>query len=166
MGLYQAQYTTAQIDEMLDAAYEGVINLPWAEYSAAVSYKPLNKVVYQGQSYMCKLACTGIAPTNTGYWLLIAKKGADGNTSVSVITGYEKGSAVPLSPTDTVNQALGKIEGQIDGNATDITELEGTVSTELGKLELAVSDGIENAIVSSVTVSPDPPNAGLWLEVI
>ena len=130
MGLYQAQYTTAQIDEMLDAAYEGVINLPWAEYSAAVSYKPLNKVVYQGQSYMCKLAYWY---SSDQYGLLAVdslKKGADGNTSVSVITGYEKGSAVPLSPTDTVNQALGKIEGQIDGNATDITELEGTVSTE------------------------------------
>ena len=30
----------------------------------------------------------------------------------------------------------------------------------------AVSDGIDYAIVSSVTVSPAPPDKGLWLEVI
>lgn len=33
-------------------------------------------------------------------------------------------------------------------------------------IDAAVSDGIENAIVSSVTVSPTPPDKGLWLEVI
>lgn len=41
-----------------------------------------------------------------------------------------------------------------------------TGEVTLAQLELAVSDGIENAIVSSVTVSPTPPNKGLWLEVI
>ena len=37
-----------------------------------------NKVAFNGSSYVCKKACTGIAPTNTTYWLLIAQKGTDG----------------------------------------------------------------------------------------
>ena len=50
----------------------------WENYSASKTYAIGNKVAFNGSSYVCKKACTGIAPTNTTYWLLIAQKGADG----------------------------------------------------------------------------------------
>lgn len=50
----------------------------WEEYSADKAYVPGNKVSSNGSSYVCTKPTTGHAPTDTAYWLLIAKKGADG----------------------------------------------------------------------------------------
>lgn len=51
----------------------------WEEYSADKAYVPGNKVSSNGSSYVCTKPTTGHAPTDTAYWLLIAKKGEDGN---------------------------------------------------------------------------------------
>ena len=50
----------------------------WEAYSASKAYVPGNKVSFNGSSYVCTAATTGHAPTDTAYWLLIAKKGEDG----------------------------------------------------------------------------------------
>ena len=50
----------------------------WETYSASKAYVPGNKVSFNGSSYVCTAATTGHAPTDTAYWLLIAKKGEDG----------------------------------------------------------------------------------------
>lgn len=50
----------------------------WEAYDAAKTYVPGNKVSFNGSSYVCTAATTGHAPTDTAYWLLIAKKGEDG----------------------------------------------------------------------------------------
>lgn len=50
----------------------------WEMYSASKAYVPGNKVSFDGSSYVCTAATVGHEPTDTAYWLLIAKKGADG----------------------------------------------------------------------------------------
>lgn len=50
------------------------------DYDADKAYVPGNKVTWQGSSYVCTAACTGIAPPAASYWLLMAKKGTDGAT--------------------------------------------------------------------------------------
>lgn len=50
----------------------------WEEYSTSKAYVPGNKVSFNGSSYVCTVATTGHAPTDTAYWLLIAQKGTDG----------------------------------------------------------------------------------------
>lgn len=50
----------------------------WEEYNAGKAYVLGNKVSFNGSSYLCTAATTGHAPTDTAYWLLIAKKGEDG----------------------------------------------------------------------------------------
>ncbi len=47
----------------------------WESYDAAKAYVPGNKVAYRGSSYVCLAACTGVAPTDTSHWLLIAQAG-------------------------------------------------------------------------------------------
>ena len=69
----------------------------WETYDAAHSYVPGNKVAYDGSSYVCVTACTGIAPTDTDHWLLIAARGFPG----SVV------GAVPLDPDSSVVFSLG-----------------------------------------------------------
>ncbi len=44
-------------------------------YDSMASYVPLNKVTYEGSCYQCIQPATGIVPTNTDYWALIAKAG-------------------------------------------------------------------------------------------
>lgn len=50
----------------------------WSDFTPGKTYYPLNKVVYNGSSYLC-IEETQIAPPDVNYWLLIAKKGIDGN---------------------------------------------------------------------------------------
>lgn len=52
----------------------------WEDYDSARAYVPLNKVVWNGSSYICIQACTGVTPDNGDYWLMIARKGVDGTT--------------------------------------------------------------------------------------
>lgn len=50
----------------------------WENYDAQKSYVPGNKVAYKGSSYRNIQACTGVLPSNTAYWLMIAQRGVDG----------------------------------------------------------------------------------------
>ena len=53
-------------------------HLVWEPYDAERAYVPGNKVVYNGSSYLCTAACTGVLPTNEAYWRLVAARGVDG----------------------------------------------------------------------------------------
>ncbi len=44
-------------------------------YDPVTSYAPLNKVTYEGSCYQCIQAISGVVPTNTEYWALIAAAG-------------------------------------------------------------------------------------------
>ena len=50
---------------------------PRKDYKNEQAYEWLDVVTYDGASYMCiaEDGCTGIVPTNTGYWQLLADKG-------------------------------------------------------------------------------------------
>ena len=53
-------------------------HLAWEPYDTEKAYVPGNKVVYNGSSYLCTAACTGVLPTNAAHWRLIAARGVDG----------------------------------------------------------------------------------------
>ena len=42
------------------------------DFDAAASYEKLDAVFYDGSSYAAKSACTGVLPTNTDFWTLLA----------------------------------------------------------------------------------------------
>lgn len=50
----------------------------WEDYDPAAAYEPGVKTVYNGSSYVCLQACTGIPPYEAAYWRLIAARGKDG----------------------------------------------------------------------------------------
>ena len=67
----------------------------WETYSASKSYVPLNKVTYNGSSYICISAVEGVAPPNETYWQLIAAKGTDGEGSGDMLQAdYDADGAV------------------------------------------------------------------------
>lgn len=68
---------TRQANEAVRQASENARN-DYAAYDPAKSYVPGNKAAWQGSSYLCTVACTGIAPPDAAHWLLIAERGTDG----------------------------------------------------------------------------------------
>lgn len=77
----------------------------WEDYNADKAYVPGNKVAYEGSSYLNISACAGIEPTNTDYWLLIARKGDPG-------TGDGGGDYLPTSGGSLYGALYFRAEGQ------------------------------------------------------
>lgn len=76
-AIRQANETVRQANETVRQASENARN-DYAAYDPAKSYVPGNKAAWQGSSYLCTVACTGIAPPDAAHWLLIAERGTDG----------------------------------------------------------------------------------------
>ena len=75
-GREQAEAERVAAEE--DRASAEAARSVWEDYNADKAYVPGNKVAYEGSSYLNISACAGIEPTNTDYWLLIARKGDPG----------------------------------------------------------------------------------------
>lgn len=59
-------------------------------YDNAREYDRLDAVTQDGSSYCCKKRCSGIPPTNTEYWFLMAERGKDGAISWTAMTDKER----------------------------------------------------------------------------
>lgn len=53
----------------------------WEGYDSTKGYQPGNKVYWQGSSYVCLKACTGISPENGAYWQLVVRSGFASNSA-------------------------------------------------------------------------------------
>lgn len=60
------------------------------EFSLGSPYDKLDAVSENGSSYLCKKPCSGIPVTNTEYWMLIARRGNDGEVRWSNMSEAEK----------------------------------------------------------------------------
>lgn len=77
--LTSVQNTLEESQTMLESLQEqDEALMQWEEYDDTKSYSPPAKVASNGSSYLNIKPCTGIAPPNTEYWLLIAAKGDKG----------------------------------------------------------------------------------------
>ena len=61
----------------------------WEDYDSAKNYQPGNKVYWQGSSYVCLKACSGISPENGAYWQLVVRSGftSDSAFGFDVVNG-------------------------------------------------------------------------------
>lgn len=71
-----AQQAEEAMEDLVET--EAAISV-FEQYDPNKEYVPGNKVAYNGSSYANISPCQGVAPTNTGYWLLIAAKGEKGD---------------------------------------------------------------------------------------
>ena len=125
----------------------------WGNYDPGANYQPLNKVFYLGNSYVNKVACAGILPTNTDYWQIIASKGLDGegsgdmlkmvydmddNGNVDLADDSLKLGGISASSYVTVDNISPLVNGKIDKTAivNDLTTGGATnvLSAEQGKI--------------------------------
>ena len=61
----------------------------WEDYDSTKTYQPGNKIYWQGSSYVCLKACTGISPENGAYWQLVVRSGfaSDSAFGFDVVNG-------------------------------------------------------------------------------
>lgn len=104
------------------------------DYAADKAYVPGNKVAWQGSSYVCTAACTGIAPPDAAHWLLMAKKGTDGATMpASGLFGFDVApdtGALRLYYTGDTPPDF-----EIDADGHLIYKLSPDVSVDIGKVQ-------------------------------
>lgn len=133
-----ANETQRQENEAARQTAEQARNV-FEDYAADKAYVPGNKVAWQGSSYVCTAACTGIAPPDAAHWLLMAKKGTDGATmpasglygfdvdpDTGVLRLYYTGSTPP--------------DFTIDADGHLIYKLSPDVSVDIGKVQGAQGD--------------------------
>lgn len=104
------------------------------DYDSSKAYVPGNKVAWQGSSYVCTAACTGIAPPDAAHWLLMAKKGTDGATMpASGLFGFDvdpDSGALRLYYTGDTPPDF-----EIDADGHLIYKLSPDVSVDIGKVQ-------------------------------
>ena len=87
----------------------GKIKMVWrGAYDNATAYTPDDVVSSGGSSYICILASTGNAVTNTTYWSLLAQGGTDVGTTLTTQGDilYRDGSGLQRLAPGTANQVL------------------------------------------------------------
>lgn len=78
--LGNVQTALGEVNQQLDELEEKNNNLSlWESYDSGKTYQPLNKVSYNGSSYVCILESMGNLPTDGVHWLMIAGKGEKGD---------------------------------------------------------------------------------------
>ena len=65
----------------MSASAGRVLLIHKGNYDSSATYNPMDEVLYEGSTYVCKATSTGNAPTNTTYWQMMAQKGENGSGS-------------------------------------------------------------------------------------
>ncbi|OZV10805.1 hypothetical protein CIW83_18480 [Tissierella sp. P1] len=149
----------------------------WEDYNNSKTYKPLNKVFFQGSSYICILESAGNAPTNETYWLMIAKKGQDGSgigdmlksvydtndngivDNAEKVNGFTVESNVPSDAkfTDTIIDVANNLEETEIGKALDASQGKALNDNKLNKS----GDTLENYREKLTTLTGLTPDVDL-----
>ena len=105
------------------------------EFSLESSYEKLDAVSANGSSYLCKKPCSGISVTNTEYWMLIARRGNDGEVRWSNMTEEEKNNILNQINLSTIGftnvggfyvcDEAGNVVLRYDASGFDVASLSG-----------------------------------------
>ncbi|BDR75280.1 phage baseplate upper protein [Clostridium tetani] len=119
------------------------------EYNPKKEYKKLNRVTYNGSSYEClKDVPTNISPTDTEYWICIAKRGKDGDGAGDMVKEvYDKNNN---GVVDMAEEALSVKWDNIE-NAPNLEEI-GKVKSVNGKIGDVVLSGKDIKLSDGTTI--------------
>lgn len=128
----------------------------WEDYNATKAYAPLNKVAWQGSSYICIRACKGVTPDNGTYWLMIARRGLDGAAvtangmfGFSVEDGHLILHYTGDNPPDfSINAAGHLILNLDDANTLDLGQVTGGGIAD-DKLSDTSESPVQNKVIKS-----------------
>ena len=127
-----------------------VLLLHKGDYDSSETYNPMDEVIYQGSTYVCKQTSTGNAPTNTSYWQMLAQKG-------------ENGSGIPTG--GTTGQVLTKKSStNYDADWEDTFSIEDAKDAHILKgknlAPLTLKSGSKNSVVYTVNADKTISTSG------
>jgi hypothetical protein len=121
----------------------------WEPYNYSKTYKPLNKVTYNGSSYVCLVECLGVLPTDTNYWLVCAARGLDGQGAVDSVNGKtgpvtlvasDVGAETPTGAQTKATQAETNAKAYADTKVAALVNSAPTTLDTLHELATALGD--------------------------
>jgi lysophospholipase L1-like esterase len=140
----------------------------WESYSSIKAYEPLNKVSYNGSSYIAVAASTGVTPgTDPAKWLMIAQKGDTGEPGVDWKGDYAPATAYVLNDGVYYNgssyRALQATTGNAPTNATywKPIALKGTDGEGAGDMTKVEYDTVGDGVVNAARYAAVAPWAGI-----
>lgn len=104
--------------------------LPKGLYDGSAQYVKLDIVTYSNESYICKQACQGIAPTDGDHWQLLAGAAGGGKSIVSVTLTSSVGlvDTYTITYTDASTSTFTVTNGKDGTDGTDGTDGRGIIS--------------------------------------
>ena len=104
--------------------------LPKGLYDGSAQYVKLDIVTYSNESYICKQACKGIAPTAGDYWQLLAGAAGGGKSIVSVTLTSSVGlvDTYTITYTDATTSTFTVTNGQDGTDGRGIISIAKTAS--------------------------------------
>lgn len=132
----------------------------WEDYDSAKNYQPGNKVYWQGSSYVCLKACTGISPENGAYWQLVVRSGfaSDSAFGFDVVNGrllcyYSGDNPPPFRLGDDGHlyvdldktYDLGKVTGGSGGGVDIDLGITGAQVGQIAKIAAVDASGVPTA---------------------
>lgn len=104
--------------------------IPKGLYDASTQYAKLDIVTYSNESYICKQACQGVAPTDTDYWQLLAGAAGGGKSIVDVTKTSSHGliDTYTILYTDRTTSTFTVTNGKDGEDGTDGTDGRGITS--------------------------------------
>lgn len=150
---------TRQANEAVRQASENARN-DYAAYDPAKSYVPGTKAAWQGSSYLCTVACTGIAPPDAAHWLLIAERGTDGlngRDGASIVADGLYGFDVDENSGELRLFYTGEVPPSFSLSADGhlIYEMDSGVSVDIGKVVGAAGPQGDPGIITMSQTSYD-----------
>ena len=128
----------------------------WEDYDSTKTYQPGNKIYWQGSSYVCLKACTGISPENGAYWQLVVRSGfaSDSAFGFDVVNGrllcyYSGDNPPPFRLGDDGHlyvdldktYDLGKVTGGSGGGVDIDLGMTGATVGQIAKISAVDADG-------------------------
>lgn len=104
--------------------------LPKGLYDASAQYVKLDIVTFSNESYICKQACQGVAPTDTDYWQLLAGAAGGGKSIVNITKTSSHGliDTYTILYTDRTTSTFTVTNGKDGEDGTDGTDGRGITS--------------------------------------
>lgn len=118
----------------------------WEPYNNTKAYVPLNKVFYNGRSYVNKVSCTGVLPTDTSKWQLIADKGQDGAGGDMFKATYDTDNSGVVDDAEKLGghaPAYYATAAQSDATAQEVQGLKNTIESGVNN-SLSLTYGMQN----------------------
>ena len=130
----------------------------WEEYDPDNDYAPLNKVAYQGSSYINVLACKGVPPTEETHWLPIASKGDKGEPGP--VPTIIVGDTTTLSPGSAASVTR-RADSPDDAPVLDFGIPRGVDGTGSGDMAKAIYDDNDDGKVNAADVADAVPTGAI-----